>query len=509
LADIRFTPPRSIPFQDEGILHAAVKGSVMVAWDTGTGKSGVALGVACLALQDGTEGVLLVCAQNKLREWLADVPLFTTGMTAALYHGPGRAKVLADLPDLLITTYQTARNDAAVKKGPASFSDGPLTAALAGRRMMVIYDEISELGHRTSAKYKIHFYLLKRLREREPAMRVIGLTATPMETGFSDIFSELRLIVPRAMPLVKEFDRNVIAYRDPNRYYAPVYNPKGITWFRDLAAPYIMRKRKTDPDVAREFPPFTEKFIVCQMHGDQKSLYRQLEDLAWDEDKNFVKVPGLAQMLYMLAGDPLAIREAARNGSSPLARVLADELGPELEKASSCKAEELVRQLGFICGNGHKALVFTFWGQSVLRALAERLAAFEVHEYHGSMTQAAREASKAAFRAAPGPAVLLSSDAGSTGINLPEASYIIEYEAGRTHKVRTQRAGRGHRLGSGTPVTMLTLVAEDTVEDANAVPRLLDRNQQQDYILGDTGSDGYVTAEDRREMFARARRRKI
>jgi superfamily II DNA or RNA helicase len=503
-----FTPPLLIPFQIDGAAHAALKRTVLAAWDTGTGKSGLALGAACLALQDGADAILLICQRNKLAEWLEDVPRFTTGITAAVYHGPKRVSLLADPPQLIITTYETARNDAAVARGPRSFTDGPLIDALGRRRMMVIYDEISELGRRSSAKYKVHQYLLNRLRETYPAMPVLGLTATPMETGYENIFSELRLINPAAMPLVKEFDRRVVSYRDPNRYYKPVYNPRGVTWFRDICAPWILRKRKSDKDVRDQFPPFSEKFITCQMHSDQAGLYRRMEDLAWDDKHNYVKVPGLGPLLYQLAGDPLAVRYAAERGGSALARVVWEELASELEKCSSSKAEELLRQLEFICSNGHKAVVFTFYGQSVLPAIASRLGSFKVFEYHGEMSGAARERSKDAFRSHPGAAVLLASDAASTGINLPEASYILEYEAGRTHKVRTQRAGRGHRLGGQLPVTMITLVAEGTVEDINAIPRLLDRNQMQDYVLNDTADDGFVTAEDRREMFARARRRK-
>ena len=505
-----FAPPQVIPFQIDGIAEAAVRRQVMIAWDTGTGKGALALGVSCLALQDGFDIILLICEQNKLQEWIGDdVPKFTRGLSASLYHGPRRAKVLESLPDILITTYETARNDAGVKRGPRSYDDGPLLKALAGKRVMVVYDEISVLSHRSSQKYKAHFYMLGRLREWNQGMPVLGLTATPVDTkAYDNVFSAMRLISPEKMPLVKEFDRRVIAYRDVNRHYMPVWNPKGVAWFRDLCQPLIMRRRKTDPEVVAQFPPFTEQAIMCPMHSDQREIYAKLEDLAWDDKHNWHKVPGLAQLLYQLAGDPQAVAEAAIAGNSQLARVVWEELGDRLIKCSSAKFEQLQRLLDNIIGNGHKAMVFTYWGQSVLPVLKRKLGNFEVFTYHGEMTQTARERAKAAFKAHPGGAVLLSSDAGARGINMPEAPYIIEYDVGRTPAVRTQRAGRGHRLGGGTPVTMITLVAEQTVEDVNAVPKLLDRTGQQDYILSDTGSDGYVTAEDRREMFSRARRRR-
>lgn len=502
----RFTPPRLIDFQLDGIARAAMLRHALAAWDTGTGKSALALGLACLALQDGADHAMIICEPNKLAEWLADAEIFTSGIRAAVYHGPRRARLREELPQLIITTYDIIRQDAVVKAGPRKVTDGPLTALLAGRGMLVIYDEISILGLRGSQRYRAHQHFLERLRASGD-LRTLGLTATPMETGYENIFSELRLIVPQAMPLVKEFDRRVIAFRDPERYWQPHYRPEGIAWFRGICAPWILRKRKTDKDVVDQFPPFTEKFIVCPLHSDQKDLYRRLEDLAWDDAGNYQQVPGLAALLRQLSGDPLAVAHAARTGDSALARIVAEELEKELAGCSSGKAEELVRQLEFICGNGHKALVFTFFAKTVLAALEERLAGFTVFTYHGEMSAAERERAKQAFLVHPGAAVMLASDAGARGINVP-VPYLIEYEAGRTHAIRAQRAGRAHRLGSGIPVTMITLVAQGTMEDYKSVPRLLDRNDMQDTILGDHGAENYVTADDRREMFARARRRR-
>jgi len=505
-----FTPPRLIEFQLDGAALACVRRHMLAAWDTGTGKSGLALGAACMALQDGTDIVIIVCEPNKIAEWVADLGIFTTirPEDIAVYHGPRRSGLLASLPAVLITTYDIIRQDGALVAGPRKMTDGPLLDALAGLDVMVVYDEISILGNRGSRRYRAHHHFLERLRARGSTRR-LGLTATPVETGYENLFSELRLIVPQAMPMIKEFDKKVIAYRDPTRYYQAHYRPEGITWFREICAPWILRKRKTDPDVVEQFPPFTEKFILCPLHADQKALYRRLEDLAWDESGSYQKVAGLAPLLRQLAGDPLAVREAAAHGDSALACIMWEEMEPELKGCSSGKAEELVRQLEFICGNGHKAIVFTFFAHTVLPALAERLAGFSVFTYHGGMARGVQEQAKAGFLAAPGAAVLLASDAAARGINLPGIPYVIEYEAARTHAIRTQRAGRAHRLGSGVPVTMITLVAEGTMEDARAIPRLLDRNEQQDVILGDSGAENYVTADDRREMFARARRRKL
>jgi superfamily II DNA/RNA helicase len=207
----------------------------------------------------------------------------------------------------------------------------------------------------------------------------------------------------------------------------------------------------------------------------------------------------------------MAVRYAAERGHGELAKMAWRVLGPELEKCSSAKAETLIRDYAdpvTRCGN--KMITFTFFGQTVLPAVADRLrrARIKTYEYHGGMTASARDETVMAFRACPEGAVLLASDAASKGLNIPEASYTVEYEAARTHAVRTQRAGRAHRLGQADPTTFATFVLEGTAESARAVPKLLERNAESDYMLGDTGAEGYTTAEDRWDMFAQARKRK-
>jgi superfamily II DNA or RNA helicase len=419
--------------------------------------------------------------------------------------------VLENLPPALITTYETARDDLAVfpPKGSRSrtLAPGPLAQALIGKRVLVIYDEVTKLGRRTSRLYKAHNWFLGQLRKAAPGCtRVIGMSATPMDTDLENIFNEMRLIVPEYMPTVAEFDRRVVKSRHPV-YGTPTYRSDGKEWFRSLCEPWILRKRKSDPDVREHFPPFTEKFVRLRMHPDQYRIYRLLEDLAWSGDEH-QEVPGLNVLLRQLAGDPWAVLEAARVGNSALVKMVAEEMGDELQRCSSAKAEQLIHDADLIMAGGGKILVFTFYGQTVLPALVRRLGDRPVYTYHGDMTDAERERQKTGFRDHRGGAIMVASDAGSRGMNMPYISYVAEYDVARTHATRQQRAGRGHRLGKPDPLTFMTYVLESTIEAANSMRSLLARNRDQDFILGDDQAEDYVTADDRRELFAQARPRK-
>jgi SNF2 family DNA or RNA helicase len=512
--------PRSIPFQVDMVARSWVLRQMMICADLGTGKSHIALMMLGLAFElDEADVVLIVCKRNKLAEWMDDLATFTSlSHLARLYHGPRRKALLSLSPGILVTTYHAVRSDAVVPAGPKGkqLADGPLMEFLRGKRVLVFYDEITQLGNRSSAIYKVHHHVLSQLRKEHPDMRVYGLTGTPIEKDWENAFSEMRLVWPQGMPLVKDFEalciRKKVLIRTGKSLYASyeriIWDEEGCRQFAARCAPRLLRKRKTDSDVASQFPPRTEEFVRCAMHADQGALYRTMEDLAWDEQGNPQAVPGLGMMLMLAAGHPKALLNAAANGRSKLATLLRETIGDQISACSSAKTEMLTDDyLDLIVRDqGSKAIVFTFFASTVLPALHEILEPrYPVFVYDGGPRS---EGQKREFRSFSGGAVLLASDAGSDGINIPEADYVIEYESAREHSVRTQRFGRADRLGRVTPLTCLTFVLEGTVEESRLIPRLLERNEQQDIFLGDEEAEGHLTAEERREMFAISRKRR-
>lgn len=161
-----------------------------------------------------------------------------------------------------------------------------------------------------------------------------------------------------------------------------------------------------------------------------------------------------------------------------------------------------------VTSGGGKLMAFTFYARTVMPALQRRLGDRTVFTYHGGMTQAERDHQLQLFRTCQEGAVLLSSDAGSKGINVPEAYVVAEYEAASKHSTRVQRAGRGHRLGRQVPLTFVTLILESTIESGSVINSVLARNADQDFMLHDDEDPDYVTADDRRELYAQARPRK-
>lgn len=514
-APVFHSPHGLFPCQQEGTAFAYLQRSGLLVADTGIGKSVIAMALAALLAEDGAEDlVLLVAKQNKITEWLEDFRSFTT-LTAAVHHGPSRMKKLQQgLPHVVISTYETLRADLArfgIPPGkrtkvarPGPVLEALLAAQADGRRVLVVYDEMSDkLRNRSSQLYKAHGYALAQLRRRQKDLRVIGLTATPISSSYEDGFNLLRLAVPAAMPTTKQFDDTVIRSRDD--YGRPRYDDAGVEWFVGLARPHIWRKRKTDPDVRDLFPKRIEEFRNLQMGREQERFYDEVASLQGGYEE---PVPGLHAALRQIAAHPAALLHSAAAGTSALAVELVGAYGPDyLRSLPSRKTEELVEYLSpIIHGQRDKAVVFSQFGPSVLPLLAEALLKEGIRSYlyTGALDGPERERARTGFRADPEPCVFLTSDAGKDGINLPEATYLVEYESALTYETRTQRLGRIDRITSTAPsITCTTFVLQGTVEEG-IVDSMLKRNEMADRFLGDTGAQGHVGAMQRRRSYLAA-----
>jgi SNF2 family DNA or RNA helicase len=506
-----YHPAWHIPFQVAMMARAYLLRQAMIVADMGLGKTHIGLGLGAYALMQGDADLLLIiCEKGKVLDWRDELAAHTSMGPVIVYYGPDRAKRLARGGQVLVTTYETARQDLAtfVKKGSRKAGDGPLLRWLLTRRPVIAYDEASaKLGNRGSVLYQAHQHALRRLRQQDPKLIICALTGTPIERDWENAFNAFRLLAPGLMPMVKDFEAAYTYGRDD--YGRLRFRKDRMHEFAALCQPRILRKRKTDADVVSQFPVKTEQFVRIEMRADQARLYKTVEDLAWDENGEPRQVPGLLTVLRQLAGHPAAV--LASEKTSKLAGLLAETAGEQLRAASSAKAEVLTEHARQVCDEDAKLLAFTFFGQSVLPELVRvlRREGLPVFVTHGQMTARDQHDERQRFRTCAGGAVLLSSDAGARGVNLPEASCVIEYESAVTSATRQQRFDRAHRIGhGGAPLSCITFVLAGTAE-----PRLLrqalNRNEQQDILLGDEADESYVTAGDRRMLYACARRRKV
>lgn len=510
-------------FQEESIarlyLDTLDGGSRLVVWDTGTGKSHFAMRMATLHAEDARDERMphdlsvIVCEKGKVGEWVDDFEAFTD-LVVRKHHGPNRHQHLEQrgLPQVLVTTYETLKADLVIQekaKGKRSVRlvPGPFFERIKGLSVDWYFDESgAKLGNRSAVTWQTYNRVMTWMRKANPRHRAFALTATPLERDMETVYNQCLILEPSKMPLVKEFEEWFVASRHPV-FKTPRYRRDQQHLFAALVEPIMDRRRKTDPDIVAQFPKKTERSAIVEMARDQMDLYLRLEGLQeslGDPDNPIEPVPGLWTLLRLAAGHPAAIPVAARQGSSVLAKALVEEWGEEyFNSVSSAKEAELLTRLEHVVKEeGQKAVVFTFFGQTILPVLAQTLTSrkhrFKVYANHGGLTEAEQADVRRRFKEDPDPCIFLTSDAGARGINLPEATHVYEFESALSYANRTQRLDRIHRITSTSPtVTCTTLVADRTVEVA-IIRKMSERNTSSDILLGDhDAGEGFMSAAER------------
>lgn len=543
-----FIPARELPDGADGLFHSdwglldyqaddiaegllrleeGADGGLICVWDMGLGKTIYALCTAALLYEMGAiDQVFLACEQNKVRDWVRDAERFTA-LSALRYHDAGRQKRLArhGVPHILVTTHETGKLDlmrrtrTPGKAGRGTRGDGPLfeTLGLRGKRVLWIFDE-PKFRNRGSELYQAYEYVFKQLRRGGCHQRFIALTGTPYETSPEDAFNLGRLAVPQKWPgTIKEWENLVTGMRGRDDYHQLMFSKTMLReHFYPVFQSICLRKRKTDADVIDQFPKKIERAHFVAMGTDQRRFYATIEKLfdppegeedPRDEDQIVIDEAKLSIPLMLTAGHPAAHLHA----KNEVSQRIVEEVGEEgLRAIGSAKVDDLItRMRPLIKGQGAQAIIFSRFTSVCVEVVRElRAAGFVVGEYHGRVHEKVREKAKADFENRK-IEILFASDMAARGLDFPDVQYACEYDAAVTYALHGQRIDRIHRISATIPsVTCDTYVLEGTREE-RIFKRMLERNREQDDLLGDTeDGSGFISAATRRELLAgyRARR---
>ena len=431
----------------------------VLADEMGLGKTLMA--IALLTSRPDDRPSLVVCPTSVVGNWEREIARFAPGVPVIRHHGPERPNYRGAFSPghVVITTYALLRRDIDL------LEDIPWD--------VVIFDEAQQIKNRASKGARAARALDARAR--------IAMTGTPIENRLSELWAIVDVTNPGLLGSQRVFNE---------RFAAPIErwrDQEAAARLRRLVAPFVMRRLKSDPDVAVDLPPKNEITVHCSLTREQASLYQAAVDEAFRG--------GLGTTTFERRGRILALLTALKQICNHPAQYLRD--GGRL-RGRSGKLARTTEILGEIVASGDRAIVFTQYremGELLSQHLASELDLPTVPFLHGGVTLPNRDAMVAAFQEddeAP-PIMLVSLRAGGTGLNLTRATEVLHFDRWWNPAVEAQATDRAHRIGQTRAVNVHTLVTSGTVEDR--IAELLERKKAlADSVVG--SGEAWITELD-------------
>ncbi len=448
------------PYQRRGLAWLAAMAELglggCLADDMGLGKT---IQVIALHLLRRRGRMLVVCPASLLGNWERELRRFAPELRVRRYHGGGRHLTGLARDEVVLATYGVVLRDRAT------------LAAVSWD--LAIADEAQAVKNPLSRS-------ARELRAIPAGVR-IALTGTPVENRLSDLWSILDWATPGLLGRMDDFHR---------RFAVPIERDGDVAVRDRLAAtvrPFLLRRRKSDPDVAPELPPKTEMDRVVPLTAEQATLYEAVvrESLAEIERTQGLARRGL--IFKLLTG----LKQVCNHPAHYL-----KQRGPVAGRSGKLGA--LDELLEVIVAEGEQALVFTQFvamGRLLERHLRDRgIASLFLH---GAVPVRRRDEMVAAFQGGAAPVFILSLKAGGVGLNLTRATHVLHYDRWWNPAVEDQATDRAHRIGQDRPVQVHRLVTEGTLEDRIAA--LLTRKRElAEAVVG--AGEAWITELTNREL---------
>ncbi|MBN2505260.1 MAG: DEAD/DEAH box helicase [Verrucomicrobia bacterium] len=418
------------PYQRDGMLHLAFTERALLADEMGLGKTIQAIAACALLHRLGkAQRVLVVTPASLKTEWEEQIQRFTA-LPYQLVFGPRHARLAAYArpPFFTLVNYEQMMRDS-------------LEVNQRLRPDIVVLDEAQRIKNWNTKTTQA----IKRLRSRYAFI----LTGTPIENRIDELYSLMDFLNPRLLGPLFRFNRDFYQLDERGR-------PEGYRNLDQLhvrIAPHMLRRRKAD--VETELPERTDRNHFVKLSAEQQTAY----------DEHAANVARLSQVAQRR---PLSQQEQDKlMRELAMMRMLCDTnyiLDPE---SRACpKLGELEKILEECRENGDvKVIVFSEWERmlELVRGLCDTLALG--YAWHtGSVPQRRRRAEINAFKNDPGCRVFLSTDSGSTGLNLQNASVVINCDLPWNPAKLEQRIARAWRKHQTRTVTVINLVSQDTIE---------------------------------------------
>jgi len=470
------------PYQVEAVAKMVEQRCILVAYEMGLGKTPMTIAAIEELRGKGrmTRTVLVLCLASLKYQWEKEILKFSDSSVIVIDGTPKQRKEQYGQivnNDYVVMNYEQVLNDWDIIK---TFDFDA-----------VVCDEATAIkGFRAKRAKKV-----KDLSKNIPVR--FALTGTPIENGKpEEIFSIMQFVDPKVLGRFDIFDKTFIV----RNYFGGVQRYRNLPTLHSALMKHTVRKSQKDDDVKPYLPDavYREPLLVkldssaqkvynyiatdlLNLLTEAKELFGSNFNLAAHYGQAFDPGDPMNEMrgqimsrisaLRMLCSNPFLLHSSAANfekqtgkGSSYIHSLLEILDGvsktPKLDSAISYIKEHLD------IDSSYKAVVFSSYLESVDR-IVEQLSQSGITavKYTGEMNAKQKEEAKVSFQTRAGIRVLVSSDAGGYGVDLPQANLLVNYDQPWSSGLAVQRNGRINRTSSDwTTITIQDILVKDSIE---------------------------------------------
>lgn len=417
-------------YQQEGMLHLAFNGRAILADDMGLGKTVQAVAACELLRRLGrVERVLVVSPVSLKTEWEEQIARFTD-LSARVIYGSRKQRLQHYREPVFfnLANYEQILQDGA-----------DIQRLLAPD--VIILDEAQRIKNWQTKTADA----VKRLS----SSYVFVLTGTPLENRIDEVYSIAQVVDPHLFGPLFRFNRE---YHELDENGRPV-GYKNLDAMHRRLRPVLLRRRKTD--VEGELPQRTVNTYFVAMHPQQSERYDSYK-------------ADVAQLMHKAQRRPLSPEEFQRlQQMLACMRMLCDtpyildqdcRVSPKLDELSRILDDQLA-------DSDNKIVIFSEWTRmlDLVREHVDKIGiGYALHT--GKVPQQRRRGELNRFKQEADCRLLLTSDAGATGLNLQAANIVINLDLPWNPAKLEQRIARAWRKHQKRHVTVINLVCEDSIE---------------------------------------------
>ena len=417
-----------LPYQLDGIAFAVGAGRAVLADDMGLGKTIQGIGAAELLAQDtAISKVLVVCPASLKSQWLIEIDRFCNrSAQAVLGSAEERALQYDNACFFTICNYeQVLRDIMVIERVPWD---------------LIILDE----GQRIKNWEAKTSQTIKALR----SPFALVLTGTPLENRLEELYSLVEFIDDRRLgPAFRFLNRHRVTNAT-----GKVLGYKKLDELRKNLAPVLLRR--TRQEVMKQLPPRTIDIIriapteeQLELHNAQKRIIQTIISKKYINEMDMLRLQKALLLCRLAANSTCLVDKQPPGFSSKLAELegMIEEFAAETER---------------------KVLMFSEW-TGMLDLVEPLLYKFKANfvRLDGSVPQKKRQGLVHEFQHNPECTFFITTNAGSTGLNLQAANTVVNVDLPWNPAVLDQRIGRAHRMGQKRPVQVYLLVTENTLEE--------------------------------------------